>query len=57
MLPLTVLRRFDCVLASTKTQVLKEYIKRQDQSDAVRDRNPDFADCWFRGLMNTIATL
>jgi plasmid stabilization system protein ParE len=22
-----------------------------------RDRNPDFADRWFRGLMNTIATL
>jgi type I restriction enzyme M protein len=38
MLPLTVLRRFDCVLASTKTQVLKEYIKRKDQSDAVRDQ-------------------
>lgn len=22
-----------------------------------RDRNPDFADRWFRGLMNAIATL
>jgi plasmid stabilization system protein ParE len=22
-----------------------------------RDRNPEFADRWFRGLMNTIATL
>lgn len=22
-----------------------------------RERNPDFADRWFRGLMNTIATL
>jgi plasmid stabilization system protein ParE len=22
-----------------------------------RDRNPEFADLWFRGLMNTIATL
>jgi plasmid stabilization system protein ParE len=22
-----------------------------------RERNPKFADCWFRGLMNTIATL
>ncbi|MEY3221196.1 MAG: hypothetical protein RLZZ203_52 [Cyanobacteriota bacterium] len=22
-----------------------------------RERNPEFADRWFRGLMNTIATL
>ena len=22
-----------------------------------RDRNPEFADSWFRGLMNAIATL
>jgi hypothetical protein len=22
-----------------------------------REQNPDFADLWFRGLMNTIATL
>ncbi|OYD92397.1 DNA methyltransferase [Nostoc sp. 'Peltigera membranacea cyanobiont' 210A] len=30
MLPMTVLRRFDCVLAPTKPQVLKEYYKRKD---------------------------
>ncbi len=30
MLPMTVLRRFDCVLASTKTKVLQEYEKRKD---------------------------
>ena len=30
MLPMTVLRRFDCVLASTKPQVLAEYDKRKD---------------------------
>jgi type I restriction enzyme M protein len=29
MLPLTVLRRFDCVLAPTKDKVLKEYEKRK----------------------------
>lgn len=31
MLPMTVLRRFDCVLASTKHQVLAEYHKRKDK--------------------------
>lgn len=31
MLPLTVLRRFDCVLAPTKAKVLAEYEKRKDQ--------------------------
>lgn len=30
MLPMTVLRRFDCVLAPTKPQVLKEYYKTKD---------------------------
>ena len=29
MLPMTVLRRFDCVLASTKDKVLREYEKRK----------------------------
>lgn len=29
MLPMTVLRRLDCVLAPTKEQVLKEYEKLQ----------------------------
>src|SRR5229473_2368952 len=29
MLPMTVLRRFDCVLASTKTKVLAEHAKRK----------------------------
>ncbi|MET0585654.1 MAG: type I restriction-modification system subunit M N-terminal domain-containing protein, partial [Candidatus Binatia bacterium] len=27
ILPLTVLRRFDCLLAPTKAQVLKEHVK------------------------------
>ncbi len=31
MLPMTVLRRFDCVLASTKPQVLAEYERRKDK--------------------------
>lgn len=31
MLPLTVLRRFDCVLAPTKSKVLAEYDKRKGQ--------------------------
>lgn len=31
MLPLTVLRRFDCVLAATKDNVLAEYDKRKDK--------------------------
>src|SRR5690349_10902692 len=30
MLPMTVLRRFDCVLAPTKAKVLTEYEKRKD---------------------------
>ncbi len=30
MLPMTVLRRFDCVLASSKAKVLAEYAKRKD---------------------------
>jgi type I restriction enzyme M protein len=37
MLPLTVLRRFDCVLAPTKVEVLRAYAKWQDKPDAVRD--------------------
>ena len=31
MLPMTVLRRFDCVLAPTKTRVLEEYDKRKSK--------------------------
>ena len=31
MLPMTVLRRFDCVLAPTKTKVLAEYKRREDR--------------------------
>ncbi|MEP3654460.1 MAG: class I SAM-dependent DNA methyltransferase [Litorimonas sp.] len=33
MLPLVVLRRFDCVLASTKDRVLAEYERRKDKLD------------------------
>ncbi len=44
MLPMTVLRRFDCVLAPTKTQVLAEHARRQggrlndDALDTLLDR-------------------
>ena len=31
MLPMTVLRRFDCVLEKTKNQVIKEYQLRNDK--------------------------
>ena len=31
MLPMTVLRRFDCVLASSKAKVLAEYARRKDK--------------------------
>jgi plasmid stabilization system protein ParE len=37
------------------TQIAETQIKQSYQW--YRDRNPDFADRWFRGLMNTIATL
>lgn len=40
MLPMTVLRRFDCVLASTKPQVLAEYHKRKD-TPTFKDNVPD----------------
>ncbi|MDA3961071.1 MAG: class I SAM-dependent DNA methyltransferase [Planctomycetota bacterium] len=36
ILPLTVLRRFDCVLAPTKSAVLAQDAKLQDASEAVR---------------------
>jgi type I restriction enzyme M protein len=38
MLPMTVLRRFDCVLAPTKTNVLAEYERRKD---TLKDRALD----------------
>lgn len=40
MLPMTVLRRFDCVLAPTKAKVLAEYEKRRDSklNDDALDR-------------------
>src|SRR4030043_119878 len=38
MLPMTVLRRFDCVLAPTKTMVLAEYERRKD---TLKDRALD----------------
>ncbi|MDH6107219.1 type I restriction-modification system subunit M N-terminal domain-containing protein [Anabaenopsis tanganyikae CS-531] len=38
MLPMTVLRRFDCVLASTKPQVLAEYHKQKDTSKRLFDK-------------------
>ena len=47
MLPLTVLRRFDCVLAPTKAKVLAEYEKRKDgklEGDAL-DRKLNAAAC------------
>ena len=33
MLPMTVLRRFDCVLASTKSEVLAQYERHKDRLD------------------------
>lgn len=38
MLPLTVLRRFDCVLEPTKEEVLKEYEKYKDKDPQVVDK-------------------
>ena len=40
MLPFVVLRRFDCVLAETKSKVLAEYERRKDGklSDDALDR-------------------
>ena len=35
ILPLTVLRRFDCLLASTKTQILAEYTKIKAKPETV----------------------
>ncbi len=46
MLPMTVLRRFDCVLAPTKKRVLAEYEKRKGgklQGDALDARLNDVA--------------
>ena len=37
ILPLTVLRRMDCVLAPTKAKVLAGYEKHKDKSDAARE--------------------
>jgi plasmid stabilization system protein ParE len=37
------------------TQITENQIEQSYQW--YRDRNPEFADRWFRGLMNTIATL
>ncbi|MEM6867016.1 MAG: class I SAM-dependent DNA methyltransferase [Cyanobacteria bacterium P01_C01_bin.121] len=37
MLPMTVLRRFDCVLAETKPQVLAAHKKYKDKPDSVLD--------------------
>ena len=37
MLPMTVLRRFDCVLASTKEKVLKEHAKRKESGKLNED--------------------
>lgn len=36
MLPMTVLRRFDCVLAPTKDEVLREYERRKGGNWAPR---------------------
>jgi type I restriction enzyme M protein len=38
MLPLTVLRRFDCVLAPTKLEVLRAYDKCRDKTDVELDQ-------------------
>ncbi|QKZ12712.1 class I SAM-dependent DNA methyltransferase [Spirosoma sp. KUDC1026] len=38
ILPLTVLRRLDCLLEPTKDAVLTQYVKIQDQSETIVDR-------------------
>ncbi len=38
ILPMTVLRRLDCVLAPTKESVLKKYEKHKDKSEEIRDK-------------------
>ncbi|MDY0390730.1 MAG: class I SAM-dependent DNA methyltransferase [Desulfobulbus oligotrophicus] len=45
MLPLTVLRRFDAVLAPTKEMILKRF-------NTLKDKNPQLVD----GVLNTLAT-
>ena len=49
MLPMTVLRRFDCVLASTKDKVLAEYRNRKGrlEGDALDSRLNKVADQRF----------
>ena len=49
MLPMTVLRRFDCVLAPTKAKVLAEYRKQKDrlEGDALDSRLNKVADQRF----------
>jgi type I restriction enzyme M protein len=46
MLPLTVLRRFDCVLAKTKDKVIKKY--KQLKKDKVKEEN-------FDSILNSIS--
>jgi hypothetical protein len=57
MLPMTVLRRFDCVLAPTKARVLKEHERHQggrlndDALDRILNMEPaipDGSSCLFR---------
>jgi len=38
ILPMTVLRRLDCVLAPTKAKVLDEFAKHKDRPDEVREK-------------------
>ena len=39
MLPMTVLRRFDCVLAPTKTKVLATHEKRKDRTSRASSKD------------------
>jgi type I restriction enzyme M protein len=44
MLPLVVLRRFDCVLKSTKEEVLKKHEEIQKKNEAARQKNKELAE-------------
>lgn len=44
MLPLVVLRRFDCVLKSTKDEVLKKHAEIEKKNEAARKKNTELAE-------------
>lgn len=57
MLPMTVLRRFDCVLEPTKEKVLKEYERRKGGKlvgDALDVKLNETAACGARSLRRSL---